>query len=120
MGSELMAKHDHLTVIAQPCNQFSGQEPKDGKELYDQIQKRWGPTGRWIYLKKAKVNGPGATDLYKFLKHHENTKRPWYLPDRIYWNYEKFVVGPDGVPRKRFAYQTAPLDMDGLIAELRV
>ena len=108
--NQLLSNYTDLVVIAQPCNQFSNQEPLSGKELYDHIYDKWSPVDRFYFLKKANVNGDDATALYKFLTSHKNTT-DMFGPNFIMWNYEKFLVGRDGVPIKRFRSWTRPLGM---------
>lgn len=107
----LLEKYEDLTVIAQPCNQFGSQEPLEGKKLYDHIMKSFKPVGDWVLLKRADVNGKNETKLYHFLKNHPNCKS-WVLPNKVLWNFEKFIVGRDGVPLVRYRSKSNPLTME--------
>ena len=88
-----------LVVLGVPCNQFAGQEPGSAAEIEDFCQVNYGVT--FPLTEKVEVNGPGRHPLYRELVGDG--------PD-IQWNFEKFVVGPDGAVAARFAPQTDPQD----------
>ncbi len=54
---------------------------------------------------KIDVNGANADPLYVYLK---NTKRGVFGSKVIKWNFAKFLIGRDGVPRGRFAPSRTP------------
>ncbi|WP_034650915.1 glutathione peroxidase [Corynebacterium vitaeruminis] len=89
-----------LFVIAMPCNQFAEEEPGSDEEIAEFCQTTYGVT--FPILRKADVNGPNTHPLYQFLKGDG--------PD-IEWNFEKFVVSPDGEVAGRFAPKMEPDDM---------
>jgi len=107
----LLENYEDLTVIAQPCNQFGSQEPLEGKQLYDHIMQSFKPVGDWVFLKRADVNGEKETKLFHFLKNHPNCES-WVLPNKVIWNFEKFIVGRDGVPLVRYRSNANPLTME--------
>jgi glutathione peroxidase len=80
-----------LTVVGFPCNQFFGQEPGSLDQILEFCSTTYGIS--FPINDKVKVNGRGASDLYKALK---------AAPDghgkagRVEWNFEKFLVAPDG------------------------
>jgi glutathione peroxidase len=88
-----------LVVLGVPCNQFAGQEPGSAAEIEDFCQVNYGVT--FPLTEKVEVNGPGRHPLYSVLIGDG--------PD-VQWNFEKFVVGPDGAVAARFAPQTDPED----------
>jgi glutathione peroxidase len=88
-----------LVVLGVPCNQFAGQEPGTAAEIEDFCRANYGVT--FPLTEKVEVNGPGRHPLYQELIGDG--------PD-IGWNFEKFVVGPDGTVAERFAPQTDPQD----------
>jgi glutathione peroxidase len=90
-----------LTVLGVPCNQFAGQEPGSAAEIDDFCSVNYGVT--FPLTEKVEVNGPDRHPLYRELVGDG--------PD-IQWNFEKFVVGPDGAVAARFAPQTDPQDGD--------
>jgi len=91
-------------VLGFPCNQFMGQEPGSMDEILEYCSVTWGVS--FPILDKVKVNGGSAAPLYKALKkakNHQGAKGP------IMWNFEKFVLTPDGEVH-RFRPQTKPDD----------
>jgi glutathione peroxidase len=95
-----------LIVLGVPCNQFGGQEPGSAVEIEDFCRVTYGVT--FPLTEKVEVNGPGRHPLYRELVGDG--------PD-IQWNFEKFVVGPDGAVAARFPSQTDPNDSE-LIATI--
>jgi len=93
-----------FTVLGFPCNQFMGQEPGTNEEIAEYCSTTWGVT--FPMFDKIKVNGRGAHPLYKELK---RTKDHGGLAGPIMWNFEKFLVLPDGAIR-RFRPTTKPDD----------
>lgn len=80
-----------LTVLGFPCNQFMGQEPGSMEDILEYCSTTWGVT--FPILEKVRVNGSHAAPLYKALKSakdQEGKRGP------ILWNFEKFVLTPDG------------------------
>ncbi|WP_261163867.1 glutathione peroxidase [Microbacterium sp. Marseille-Q6965] len=93
-----------LTVLGFPCNQFMGQEPGSIEEILDYCATTWGVS--FPIHDKVKVNGPHAHPLYKALK---KTKDEHGLAGPVAWNFEKFLVAPDGSVT-RFRPPTKPDD----------
>jgi glutathione peroxidase len=80
-----------FTVLGFPCNQFAGQEPGTMDEILDYCAMTWGVT--FPVLDKVKVNGGKAAPLYKALK---KTRDAEGKRGPVIWNFEKFVLTPDG------------------------
>lgn len=93
-----------FTVLGFPCNQFMGQEPGSMEEIQEYCSMTWGVT--FPILDKIRVNGSHAAPLYKALK---KTKNPEGASGPVMWNFEKFVVTPEGRVH-RFRPQTKPND----------
>jgi glutathione peroxidase len=74
-----------LKVLGVPCNQFGGQEPGTADEIGEFCQVNYGVT--FPLTTKVEVNGPGRHPLYAELVGDG---------DDIQWNFEKFLVTPDG------------------------
>jgi len=91
-----------FTVLGFPCNQFMGQEPGSNEDILDYCSTTWGVT--FPMFSKIKVNGPGTHPLYKRLK---RTKDATGLGGIVAWNFEKFLLTPDGEVR-RFRPPTKP------------
>jgi glutathione peroxidase len=92
-----------LTVVGVPCNQFMGQEPGTAEEIQTFCSTTYGVT--FPLLAKAEVNGSGRHPLYAALTD---------VPDDageagdVQWNFEKFLIAPDGTVVKRFRPRTEP------------
>lgn len=92
-----------FTVIGFPSNQFM-QELKDADSIAEYCSMTWGVT--FPMSEKVKVNGRNRSPLYA-----ELVKTPYRngLAGPIKWNFEKFVILPDGSVH-RFAPTTVPND----------
>jgi glutathione peroxidase len=86
-----------LEVLGVPCNQFGGQEPGTATEIGEFCQANYGVT--FPLTEKVDVNGPNRHPLYRELVGDG---------DDIQWNFEKFLVGPDGTVEGRFAPGVTP------------
>jgi glutathione peroxidase len=92
-----------FTVIGVPCNQFMGQEPGTAEEIAEFCSATYGVT--FPMTEKVEVNGPGAHPLYQRLTG---------VPDAtgeagdVQWNFEKFLLTPDGEVVGRFRPRTLP------------
>jgi glutathione peroxidase len=86
-----------FTVVGFPCNQFGGQEPGTSDEIAEFCLTSYGVT--FPMSAKVDVNGPDRDPIY--------TELIGDGPD-IQWNFEKFLVAPDGSVTARFSPQTAP------------
>ena len=88
-----------FTVCGFPCNQFGRQEPGTLEEIKDFCSSKYDVS--FPLYAKIDVNGDGAHPLYKSLKKQIG-------PDKISWNFEKFLVGKNGKVLKRFSPGTKP------------
>ncbi len=94
-----------FAVVGFPCNQFGAQEPGSADEIQEFCMVNYGIT--FPMFEKIEVNGPGRHPLYAELT---------AVPDAageagdIEWNFEKFLVGPDGKVVGRFRPPTEPED----------
>jgi glutathione peroxidase len=94
-----------FSVLGFPCNQFLGQEPGSPEEIAEFCSVNYGVT--FPLFEKIEVNGPGRHPLYDELT---------AVPDAdgqagdIQWNFEKFLVSPDGEIVARFRPGVTPED----------
>jgi glutathione peroxidase len=101
-----------FTVIGVPCNQFGGQEPGTAEEISTFCSTTYGVS--FPMTEKVEVNGDGRHPLYQELTQ---------VPDGdgeagdVQWNFEKFVLAPDGTVLGRFRPRTDPHD-EGLLTVL--
>ena len=95
-----------LVVLGFPCNQFGAQDKGSDTEIANFCQKNYGVS--FAMMSKVEVNGAGAHPLFKWLTH----EAPGILgTESIKWNFTKFLVGPDGVVRKRYAPTDTPASL---------
>ncbi len=94
-----------FAVAGFPCNQFMGQEPGTAEEIAEFCSASYGVT--FPMFEKIEVNGPGQHPIY-----HELTAVPDAAGEAgdVKWNFEKFLVRPDGTVAGRFRPQTEPED----------
>lgn len=92
-----------LVVLGVPCNQFAGQEPGTADEIGEFCQVNYGVT--FPLTEKVEVNGPGRHPLYAALT--PTADADGHTGD-VRWNFEKFLVAPDGTVAARFAPTVEP------------
>ncbi|MDI9903184.1 glutathione peroxidase [Rhodococcus sp. IEGM 1409] len=92
-----------LTVIGIPCNQFMGQEPGTAEEIETFCSTTYGVT--FPLLEKIEVNGENQHPLYAELTKAADAEG---TAGDIQWNFEKFLIGPDGTVVNRFRPRTEP------------
>jgi glutathione peroxidase len=99
-------KDDGLVVLGLPCNQFMGQEPGDESEILSFCQLNFGVT--FPLTEKVDVRGKNQHPLYAQLTKFKSGA----LPGLVKWNFEKFLVNPDGEVVARFAPTVEPESVD--------
>ncbi len=90
-------------VVGFPCNQFLGQEPGTAEQIKKFCSTKYGVT--FPMFSKVEVNGEKACPLYQQLVKTELSPAG---AGPISWNFEKFVVGRNGVPVARFSPKVVP------------
>ncbi|MCI0689041.1 MAG: glutathione peroxidase [Sporichthyaceae bacterium] len=92
-----------FSVLGVPCNQFGGQEPGTANDIATFCSINYGVT--FPLTEKVDVNGPARHSLFDLLT---------AAPDRkgeagdVKWNFEKFLIAPDGQIAARFRTRTEP------------
>jgi glutathione peroxidase len=92
-----------FSVAGFPCNQFGAQEPGTAAQISEFCTVNYGAT--FPMFAKIDVNGPDRHPLYALLAE---------VPDAagesgdIQWNFEKFLIAPDGAVVGRFRPGTEP------------
>ncbi|MGW0506538.1 glutathione peroxidase [Micromonospora sp. NPDC003241] len=94
-----------LVVLGVPCNQFAGQEPGSAAEISEFCQVNYGVS--FPLTEKVDVNGPDRHPLYAALA--QTPDADGHTGD-VRWNFEKFLVAPDGTVAARFAPTVTPDD----------
>ena len=86
-----------FTVLGVPCNQFAGQEPGSPEEIQTFCSTTYGVT--FPLTEKVDVNGEERHPLYELLIETADSEGK---AGDIQWNFEKFLVSPDGKVVGRF------------------
>jgi glutathione peroxidase len=92
-----------FTVLGVPCNQFMGQEPGTAEEIAEFCSATYGVT--FPLTEKIEVNGAGRHSLFRALV---DTPDAGGHTGDIRWNFEKFLIAPDGTVAARFDPRTEP------------
>ena len=90
-------------VIGIPCNQFGGQEPGTAEEIQTFCSTTYGVS--FPLFEKIDVNGPDRHPLYEQLTQQADAEGK---AGDIQWNFEKFLLSPDGEVVARFRPLTEP------------
>jgi len=92
-----------FTVLGVPCNQFGGQEPGTAEEIETFCSTTYGVT--FPMLAKTDVNGENRHPLYAELTQTPDADG---RAGDVGWNFEKFVLSPDGSVLGRIRTRTEP------------
>lgn len=125
-----------LTVLAFPSNQFGHQENATNEEILKSLKYVRPGNGyepNFPVFEKCEVNGENAHPLFKLLKEslpfpHDDPVSLMTDPkfiiwspvcrSDIAWNFEKFLIGRDGVPFKRYSRNFETIKMQDDIEKL--
>ncbi len=92
-------------VLGFPCNQFGAQEPGTPDEIAEFCSTNYSVT--FPLFEKIEVNGPGRHPLYEQLTATADGEGN---AGDVQWNFEKFLISPDGEVVARFRPLVAPDD----------
>jgi glutathione peroxidase len=101
-----------FSVVGFPCNQFGGQEPGSPVEIAEFCSTTYGVS--FPMFEKIEVNGDGRHPIYADLTATADADG---AAGDVQWNFEKFLVGPDGAVLGRFRPLTTP-DAAELVAAI--
>ena len=95
---------DQLVVIGLPCNQFGGQEPGNSEAIRSFCSLNYGVS--FPLSEKIKVKGSEQHPLYAWL-----TQKKWNQKanSKVRWNFQKYLVSPEGKLIDYFYSTTSPL-----------
>ena len=102
-----------FSVVGFPCNQFGGQEPGSADEIAEFCSATYGVT--FPMFEKIDVNGQDRHPIYSELTATADAAGE---AGDIQWNFEKFLVSPDGAVLGRFRPMTAP-DAEELVSAIK-
>lgn len=102
---ELYKTHqNNLMVIGVPCNQFGRQEPGNNEEIQEFCEKNYGVS--FLMTEKVDVKGENQHPLYNWLTSKKlNNKKS----SSVKWNFQKYLVSPDGKLIDYYFSITSPL-----------
>ena len=95
-------KDKGLVVMGFPSNDFGGQEPGSDKEIKEFCKTRFSVD--FPMFSKGAVKGASKQPLFEFLTQSGAQK------GEIQWNFEKFLVSPEGKVLGRFPSNVTPED----------
>lgn len=131
--NELVDKFgDKLVILGFPCNQFGHQENTKNHEILNALKHVRPGNGfvpKFPIFEKLEVNGKNASEIFVFLRNHLPIPSDdafsfmtscksiiWEPVSRtdLAWNFEKFLITPEGKPHKRFSryFQTCNLQSE--------
>ena len=107
-------KDQGFVILGFPCNNFMHQEPGTNEEIQQFCSLNYGVT--FPLFEKIDVMGSTQHPLYSLLT--SATTNPKFY-GKITWNFNKFLIGPDGTILNRFGTRTDPEDekVDKAVAE---
>ena len=94
-----------FAVAGFPCNQFGGQEPGTADEIAEFCSATYQVD--FPLFEKLEVNGPGRHPIYQQLTAVADADGE---AGDVQWNFEKFLLRPDGTVAGRFRPRTDPED----------
>ena len=94
-----------FSVVGFPCNQFLGQEPGTPEEIEEFCSTTYGVT--FPLFEKIDVNGDQRHPIFDELTAASDAEGK---AGDIQWNFEKFLVSPEGKVVARFRPPVAPED----------
>jgi glutathione peroxidase len=94
-----------FTVLGVPSNQFKGQEPGTAEEIAAFCSATYGVT--FPMLAKTDVNGEGRAPLFAELTRAPDTDG---TAGDVRWNFEKWLLSPQGEVVARFRPLVEPAD----------
>jgi len=92
-----------FTVLGFPCNQFLGQEPGSPEEIAEFCSLTYGV--EFPLSEKIDVNGEDRHPLFAELEEAADADGE---AGEVKWNFEKFLISPDGEVVARFRTGTEP------------
>lgn len=100
-------KDKNIVVLGCPCNQFGGQEPGTAAEIGAFCKKNYGVT--FPLTTKIDVKGADAHPLYQWLTQKSKNGAGDF---EVKWNFNKFIINPEGRLTYYFGSQTKPGDAE--------
>ncbi len=102
---KLYQEYENLVILGVPCNQFANQEPKNEAEILEFCRNKYDVS--FPMTSKVNVKGKSKHPLYQWLTEKEKNKINNF---RISWNFNKFLINPDGDLVAHFGSGVKPLN----------
>ncbi len=102
---KLNQEYDNLIILGVPCNQFANQEPKNEKEILQFCTETYNVS--FPMTSKVNVKGKSQHDVYQWLTKKTQNKVDDF---RISWNFNKFLISPEGDLIKHFGSSIKPFN----------
>jgi glutathione peroxidase len=94
-----------FSVVGFPCNQFLGQEPGSAEQIAEFCSTTYGVT--FPLFEKIDVNGAKRHPIYQILIEKADGEGK---SGDVDWNFEKFLISPEGTIVARFRPPVTPED----------
>ncbi|KAJ3544824.1 hypothetical protein NM208_g2850 [Fusarium decemcellulare] len=108
---EIKSEHSDFEIIGFPSNQFAT-DPGTNTEIQLFCHTKYDVT--FPVLGKIDVNGSNANPLWEWMKQ----SKPGICGLKLVkWNFEKFLIGRDGLVKERWASTTKPEAIKAAIEE---
>uniref|UniRef100_W5N3Q9 Glutathione peroxidase n=1 Tax=Lepisosteus oculatus TaxID=7918 RepID=W5N3Q9_LEPOC len=135
--NDLQSRYPHrLVVLGFPCNQFGYQENCHNEEILNSLKhvrpgREFQPN--FTMFEKCQVNGKDTHPVFAYLKDklpYPDDDPTTFIQDPrfliwspinrtdISWNFEKFLIGPEGEPFKRYSKNFKTIDIEPDILRL--
>jgi glutathione peroxidase len=98
---------EDFEIIGFPANNFMNQEPGSAEEIEEFCQVNYGVT--FPMMAKISVKGDDQHPLYQWLT--EKSKNG-VKDSKVQWNFQKYLIGPDGTLEKVIPPKTKPDDSE--------
>ena len=98
---------DQLVIIGFPCNQFGGQESGSASEIASFCKKNYGVS--FPMTQKIDVKGDDQHPIYAWLTQESLNQ---VSDAEVSWNFNKFLISPEGKWLAHFPSGTDPLSED--------
>ncbi len=98
-------KDKGFVILGFPSNDFMHQEPGSNKEIAEFCKKNYGVT--FPMMAKIHVKKNDVSPLYQYLT---TGKQNGYKDTKIKWNFQKYLIGRDGVLERVYYSKTVPND----------
>ena len=100
-----------LVILGFPANDFKHQEPGTNAEIKEFCRLNYGVS--FPMFSKISVKGKEIHPLYSYLTSKETNRE---FSGEITWNFNKFLIGPEGEILARFGNRVKPDDPEAIEA----